>query len=107
MPFHLSEAVDHLLDHQGLHPQDLKDHLDLVVQEDLVDPKKDHKDLMDHLLSAVQDLMDNLEAEVVVAEGGGEEEVDQTVPSEVALTWASGEEVGQEEAEEDLEDLQV
>ena len=105
--FHPLEPVDHLLDHLDLGHQDLKDHLHLVVQEDLEDLKMDHHlvDLLEDLV--VQDLMGHLEAEVVAVEEGGGEEGALTVPSEEVQKWDSEEEVDLEVGEEDLEVHQV
>ena len=105
--FHPLEPVDHLLDHLDLGHPDLKDHLDLVVQEDLEHHKMDHH-LVDPLVDlVVQDLMGHLEAEVVAVEGGGGEEGALTVPSEEVQKWDSEEEVDPEVGEEDLEVHQV
>lgn len=101
--FHTLELVDHLLGHLDSGHQDLKDHLDLVVQGDLEDHKMDHH-LVDPLGDlVVQDLMGHLEAEVVAVEEDGGEEGALMVPSEEGQTWDSEEEEDLEVVEEVLE----
>merc|ERR550519_1785715 len=80
VPFHLLEAVvDHLLDHPDSVLRDLSNSLVLEdLEEDLEVHRMDHR-LEAHLALEVQALMDRLEVEEDVGEGGGEAEVVQMV----------------------------